>query len=46
MTKLAKKESKSDALLDTLNMLRARELAVTIQYMRHHYQVTGLTGSP
>jgi bacterioferritin len=32
------------SLIDTLNMLRARELAVTIQYMRHHYQVTGADG--
>lgn len=31
----------SQSLLDTLNNLRARELAVSIQYMRHHYRVTG-----
>jgi bacterioferritin len=41
---LAKKDSKAGSLLDTLNVLRARELAVTIQYMRHHYQVTGADG--
>jgi bacterioferritin len=34
----------SPALLDTLNELRARELAVIVQYMRHHYQVTGAEG--
>lgn len=33
-------------LLDTLNALRARELAVIVQYMRHHYQVTGADGLP
>lgn len=32
------------ALLDTLNALRARELAVVTQYMRHHYQVTTAEG--
>ena len=32
------------ALLETLNTLRARELAVVAQYMRHHYQVTGADG--
>lgn len=31
----------SQAMLDTLNTLRGRELAVCIQYMRHHYRVTG-----
>ncbi len=31
-------------LLDTLNMLRARELAVITQYMRHHYQITTAEG--
>lgn len=31
-------------LVDTLNMLRARELAVIEQYMRHHYQVTTADG--
>jgi len=31
----------SQQFLDTLNDLRARELAVCIQYMRHHYKVTG-----
>ncbi|HEY3317061.1 MAG TPA: ferritin-like domain-containing protein [Coriobacteriia bacterium] len=33
-------ERTSTSLLDTLNELRARELAVVTQYMRHHYQVT------
>lgn len=32
------------SLLDTLNELRARELAVVVQYMRHHYIVTGAEG--
>jgi bacterioferritin len=27
-------------LIDTLNSLRARELAVVTQYMRHHYIIT------
>lgn len=31
-------------LLDVLNDLRARELAVIVQYMRHHYLVTGPDG--
>jgi bacterioferritin len=31
-------------LIDTLNELRARELAVVVQYMRHHYIVTGAEG--
>ena len=31
-------------LIDTLNDLRARELAVIVQYMRHHYVVTGADG--
>lgn len=31
----------SEEMLATLNDLRARELAVCIQYMRHHYLVTG-----
>ncbi|MBE0476306.1 MAG: ferritin [Coriobacteriia bacterium] len=30
-----------DTLIGTLNELRARELAVIVQYMRHHYMVTG-----
>lgn len=30
--------------IDTLNKLRARELAVIVQYMRHHYMVTGPDG--
>lgn len=34
----------SPSLIDTLNMLRARELAVIMQYMRHHYIVTGADG--
>ncbi len=32
------------ALIDTLNELRSRELAVCMQYMRHHYLVTGPEG--
>lgn len=32
------------SLVDTLNVLRERELAVVTQYMRHHYQVTGADG--
>jgi bacterioferritin len=35
---------KGVSLIDTLNMLRERELAVIMQYMRHHYQVTGADG--
>jgi bacterioferritin len=31
-------------LVDTLNDLRARELAVIVQYMRQHYTVTGADG--
>lgn len=31
-------------VIETLNELRARELAVIVQYMRHHYQVTGPDG--
>jgi bacterioferritin len=31
----------SESFLGMLNELRARELAVGIQYMRHHYRVTG-----
>lgn len=31
-------------VIDTLNELRARELAVIIQYMRHHYLATGIDG--
>lgn len=34
------------SLIDTLNDLRARELAVIMQYMRHHYQITGPDGLP
>lgn len=42
----AKKRAKAgSALLDTLNTLRARELAVIEQYMRHHYIVTGPEGA-
>ena len=36
--------SADTALIDTLNDLRARELAVCMQYMRHHYLVTGPEG--
>jgi bacterioferritin len=41
----AKKGKAEVALLDTLNTLRARELAVIEQYMRHHYIVTGPEGA-
>ena len=34
----------TQGVIDTLNALRARELAVVIQYMRHHYIVTGVDG--
>lgn len=33
-------------LLDVLNDLRSRELAVVIQYMRHHYLASGPDGLP
>lgn len=33
------------SLIDTLNDLRARELAVIVQYMRHHYVLTGAEGA-
>ncbi len=39
-------DQKTSGLLDTLNELRARELAVIMQYMRHHYQITGADGLP
>jgi bacterioferritin len=32
------------ALIDVLNDLRARELGVIMQYMRHHYLATGPDG--
>lgn len=32
------------SLLDVLNDLRSRELGVIVQYMRHHYIVTGPEG--
>jgi bacterioferritin len=32
-------------LIDTLNHLRAKELAAIVQYMRHHYVLTGADGS-
>jgi len=35
----------ADNLVDTLNELRARELAVIVQYMRHHYVMTGADAS-
>ncbi len=42
---MAKKAAaKGSPLIDTLNDLRARELAVIMQYMRHHYQITGPDG--
>jgi bacterioferritin len=31
-------------MIDTLNELRSRELAVVVQYMRQHYVVTGAEG--
>jgi len=34
------------AVIDVLNELRAAELAAIIQYMRHHYLVTGADGMP
>jgi bacterioferritin len=44
---MAKKAAaKGSPLIDTLNDLRARELAVIMQYMRHHYQITGPDGLP
>lgn len=33
--------AKKKSLVDTLNDLRARELAVIVQYMGHHYVITG-----
>lgn len=33
--------AKKMSLIDTLNDLRARELAVIVQYMGHHYVITG-----
>ena len=33
--------AKKKSLVDTLNDLRARELAVIVQYMNHHYVMTG-----
>ena len=33
--------AKKMSLVDTLNDLRARELAVIVQYMGHHYVITG-----
>ena len=33
--------AKKMSLVDTLNDLRARELAVIVQYMGHHYVMTG-----
>lgn len=32
------------SVIDVLNDLRARELAVVVQYMRHHYLVSGPDG--
>lgn len=32
------------SVIDVLNDLRARELAVIVQYMRHHYLATGPDG--
>ena len=44
---MAKKAAaKGSPLIDTLNDLRSRELAVIMQYMRHHYQITGPDGLP
>lgn len=41
---MAPRNKKIAKLVDTLNGLRARELAVIAQYMRHHYIVTGPDG--
>jgi bacterioferritin len=38
------KKSSDTSLLDVLNELRAAELAAIVQYMRHHYLVTGAEG--
>jgi bacterioferritin len=38
--------AKKDPVLDVLNELRAAELAAIVQYMRHHYQITGADGLP
>jgi bacterioferritin len=35
----------ADNLIETLNHLRAKELAAIVQYMRHHYVVTGADGA-
>ena len=32
------------SIVDVLNELRAAELAVIVQYMRHHYVATGVDG--
>ena len=34
----------TSSLIDTLQDLRARELAAIVQYMRHHYVLTGADG--
>jgi bacterioferritin len=37
---------KADPVVEVLNELRAAELAAIVQYMRHHYLVTGADGMP
>lgn len=36
----------TERIIDSLNAARARELAVIIQYMEHHYVAAGLEGMP
>jgi bacterioferritin len=38
------KKAADTTLVDVLNQLRAAELAAIVQYMRHHYLVTGADG--
>jgi bacterioferritin len=37
---------KADPVIAVLNELRAAELAAIVQYMRHHYLITGADGMP
>ena len=37
---------KADPVVEVLNELRAAELAAIVQYMRHHYLITGADGMP
>ncbi len=37
---------KADPVIDILNDLRSAELAAIVQYMRHHYILTGADGMP